>query len=583
MRINEINVSKFQGLHHAALVVSEPVLLVSGGNGAGKSSLLDAIAIAVNGEARRVDLKKNWAELVTDGSKKGVVSLATDAGTLQVDLPSGKGTHAPASPFLPLVLDASRFAQLDSKDRRKLLFELTGASARPQVVADMLLARGLQADVVEQVKPLLMSGFPAAHARAKELASEARGAWKATTGETYGSNKAEGWKPAPPAQVVTTPELEAAAADEEAKRKALDEAHAAAGAASAAHANSERIAAQIHELQGLAELAERRRNKLNKDSASLEEWQAKHEQAMQAASGSRTGLVHDLARFVSERIEKGIDPIEAKPLMDQYAAEFGPIGSGGDPVLAGRASEFAGYVSQFKSAVAASKRDFEQSVNAKTELEALKGAGLADLPDLDGAQADVAEASKVFEQARARHMALQQAISDQRDAVKLEEDAAAHHALVQAWTDVADAMAPAGIPAEILQGALGQVNDLLRELSEIATWNDVRITGDIEVTYGERLYGLLSESEKWRADTLIAVAIAKLAGIGLVTLDRFDVLEPAARPQALKLLLAATSNGTLEQAIMAGTMKAPMKTTPAGMQQVWIEQGAVMEQQGEAA
>ena len=68
-----------------------------------------------------------------------------------------------------------------------------------------------------------------------------------------------------------------------------------------------------------------------------------------------------------------------------------------------------------------------------------------------------------------------------------------------------------------------------------------------------------------------------------MTLDRFDVLEPAARPQALKLLLAATSNGTLEQAIMAGTMKAPMKTTPAGMQQVWIEQGAVMEQQGEAA
>lgn len=581
MRINEINVSKFQGLHHAALVVSEPVLLVSGGNGAGKSSLQDAIAMAMNGEARRVELKKDYAELVTEGSKKGSVALSTDDGILQIDLPGGKGTHAPTSPFLPLVLDSSRFAKLDSKERRKLLFDLTGASAKPQAVADMLVARGIDAAIVEQVKPLLLSGFPAAHNRAKDLASESRGAWKAATGETYGSNKAEGWKPAPAEQTVTPSQLEEAAADEAEKRKALDAAHSSAGEAKAAVDQRQRVATRASELQELVDLTERRRNKLNKDCADLESWEAKHAEAVQDGTG-KTGLIHDMARFIHERLEKGIDPVEAKPLLDEYTASHGEIGETGDPELVKRLPEFAGYVAQFKSAVAASKRDFEQSEQAKIELDSLQSVAPAELPDLDAAQAAVAEASKLYEQARAKHMALQQALDDHRNATKLEEDAAKHHALVQAWAAAADALAPDGIPAEILQGALGPVNDLLRELSATAGWRDVRITGDIDVTYGERLYGLLSESEQWRADTLLAVAVAKLSGIGFVMLDRFDVLEPQARPQALKLLLSCTQSGTLEQAIMAGTMKEPMKTIPAGMQQVWIENGTVTQSQDAA-
>lgn len=45
---------------------------------------------------------------------------------------------------------------------------------------------------------------------------------------------------------------------------------------------------------------------------------------------------------------------------------------------------------------------------------------------------------------------------------------------------------------------------------------------------------------KWRADTPLAIAIARLSGISLVLLDRFDALQPSARPQALKLLLSLT-------------------------------------------
>ncbi|TSC39498.1 AAA family ATPase, partial [Pseudomonas aeruginosa] len=71
MRITKLEITNFQGLRHAALDVSAPVLLVAGHNGAGKSSLLDGVAMAFNGQPRRVSLKKDMAQLVTEGAKKG--------------------------------------------------------------------------------------------------------------------------------------------------------------------------------------------------------------------------------------------------------------------------------------------------------------------------------------------------------------------------------------------------------------------------------------------------------------------------------------------------------------------------------
>lgn len=91
------------------------------------------------------------------------------------------------------------------------------------------------------------------------------------------------------------------------------------------------------------------------------------------------------------------------------------------------------------------------------------------------------------------------------------------------------------------------------------------------------LYRLLSESEKWRAGILLAIAIARLSGIRLALLDRFDVLQPTTLPQALKLLLALTRSADHDSAVMAGTMKEPMANAPAGIQQVWIKGGIIAE------
>lgn len=61
------------------------------------------------------------------------------------------------------------------------------------------------------------------------------------------------------------------------------------------------------------------------------------------------------------------------------------------------------------------------------------------------------------------------------------------------------------------------------------------------------------------------------------------MLQPSARPQALKLLLALTRSGDLDSAVMAGTMKEPMAKVPAGIQQVWVQGGVITSQEQAAA
>ncbi|HBO9319461.1 TPA: AAA family ATPase, partial [Pseudomonas aeruginosa] len=266
MRITKLEITNFQGLRHAALDVSAPVLLVAGHNGAGKSSLLDAISHAFTGKPGRVAQKQHIGQLITEGAKKGEarVEWLDDAGEVQacgVALPSGKGSPLADSPFLPYVLDASLFAGLKADDRRKLLLSLTGASASPAEVGKRLKAKGIDLALFEKVKPLLRSGFSAMVGQAKDYASEARGAWKAVTGENYGSEKANGWEPEAPPVIVSEEELESARAELRATAQDLDEAQQTLGSSKRAHAEAQARASRITALRETAALADRRRNK----------------------------------------------------------------------------------------------------------------------------------------------------------------------------------------------------------------------------------------------------------------------------------------------------------------------------------
>ncbi|MDP6009733.1 AAA family ATPase [Pseudomonas aeruginosa] len=580
MRITNLEITNFQGLRHAALDVSAPVLLVAGHNGAGKSSLLDAISHAFTGKPGRVAQKQHIGQLITEGAKKGEarVEWLDESGEVQVcgvALPSGKGSPLADSPFLPFVLDASRFAALDAKDRRRVLFDLTGASASPAEVGKRLEAKGLDLALFEKVKPLLRSGFPAAVEQAKAYASESRGAWKAITGENYGSEKAVDWAPELLATVVTEDQVAEAGKNLQLLEDDLAEAQQALGASKQARQAADGRAQRIAQLRELAELEPRRRNKLTTDQQNQDEWSEKVMAAELASAGS---VPHQ--PLTCPHCQGAVDLQAGTLVVHQPPEQIA------DAEAARRLSEYRGYLASAQRAVANSQRDLDECLAAAEQIKALEAESV-EAPSAEaianGEQA-INELRQARDASRAKLVALQEALeaATQREA-SIAKARAAHQDVV-AWTGMADALSPTGIPAEILADAIGPVNDTLKRLAGTAGWSPVQISSDIDVTFGGRLYGLLSESERWRCDTTIALAIATISGLRLALLDRFDVLDvPARTQQAMKLFQSLAAGGEIDTLIVAGTLKEPMAKTPSWLQAVWIDAGQLGGQQQQAA
>src|SRR3546814_2324568 len=63
---------------------------LAGGNGAGKSSALECVRMALGENPLRVSLKKEYAALVTEGAKNGRINVVVDGETSGITMPEGK-------------------------------------------------------------------------------------------------------------------------------------------------------------------------------------------------------------------------------------------------------------------------------------------------------------------------------------------------------------------------------------------------------------------------------------------------------------------------------------------------------------
>jgi hypothetical protein len=155
------------------------------------------------------------------------------------------------------------------------------------------------------------------------------------------------------------------------------------------------------------------------------------------------------------------------------------------------------------------------------------------------------------------------------------ELARAEHERVTAWVAAEAELGPDGIPATLLSRAIDPINDALAEQARLAGFRPARVERDLSLTYAGRAYGLCSESERWRADALFAVVIAILSDVRIVTLDRFDVLDPASRAEALDWLQWLVNGDgdqvpLLDAAIVTATLKAKPDLGD-GVDVVWLQ------------
>jgi len=562
MKLTHITAQNYLGARAVELPITTPVVLLAGKNGAGKSSLQEAIRHALGGDAARVALKKDFKALMSDGASSSYATVATSEGEFSVVLPSGKGMHFDHG-ALPFVLDPARFARLDANERRQFLFGLFNLSPDGPAVVDALKARGCAAAKIEQVRPLLRAGFDAAAKEAQAKARDAKAAWRAVTAEAWGSEKAGKWAAPAPAETYGKDMIAAAEAAVAETDAAIAEANQQIGEARAAvrqHAEARR---QIEELKAKAARLQAARIKLNLDQAQLDEWTAKLATLPEPGSNKPAPHLYGCPCCgVALQIVGG-------ELVKYELPEAGPL----DPDIETKRKQWTDAVALYTRSVANDQRDIADAERAAAEMAELE-ARLGDAPPaterleqvLAGHQADK----------RARAATLSQMFETNRLAQLADEHtkkATAAHADVLAWLAIADALAPDGIPAEMLDDAIDPINASLRGHAMAAEWAETLISSDMDILAGGRPYALLSESEKWRADAMIGAAIAELSGLRMLLLDRFDVLDAKGREDLIYWLDAMAADEVLDTALVFGTMKALPAGLPEAITPVWIEGG----------
>lgn len=532
MKITSLTVQNFLGVPDLRYALKSSMLFIAGLNGAGKSSLVDAIGFALTGTLPR-DLKSasDRNAVISDGAKAGFVELVVDGYQIRRNVGSGKvtGDEPEQHHLLPFCLNAHRFVAMPEADRRRLLFELAGVKVDRQTVAEQLTTNDVPVDIAERVLPLLRDGFPAAAAFAKDQASQARGAWKATTGEAYGSQKAKTWRAPLPSEVPSDEEV-ASIRQSIAAGEARVSAMAVAKGRTEGGLSAERRA-ELHQQASLA-------GALQESVEAAEEVFA---QAQAAVASLESAAQAGGTKF-------HCPSCEAELLISGHKVTLAPAGDIPAPAAH----------KKLDAARVALARAREELANCRTSLSKAQQAE-AVLENSPEPSAEDLEAAANLDEERSRLQVHRNALRTCESSIQAAavaegrtKRAADEHAKVEIWTKVEDLLSPTGIPATLLARALDPVNDAIAQEATAVGWRPAQIERDLSITYGGRPYALCSESEQWRADALFTSLIAKQ--VGLLVIDRLDVLDPASRGEAIDWLERLSQQGIC--VVAAGTLKA---------------------------
>lgn len=550
MRIAEINATNYLS-HRALSVTVDPdtrVLLVAGPNGAGKSAIAQAIKLALTGEpVRGLELKNQISQLVRQGETTGNVSVVLVDPTegaiggeyvYTVNLKSGtRTTKAVAEGGTPpaisaLALDPAEFLRLDVKARQKEMFRLAGVRMSSEAITTTLLEAGHDQARVDRACKYLRLGFDAAVKEAREAATEARGAWKAVTGESYGDVKADTWRAPRPESLV-----EGSVED---LRAQLDDARSDVEAAREKH---HKVAA--------AEEATRHVPKLREQAEGLKVARGR----VTIAERESTEAMEEVARAAKAAEYRGgtSEPCPA------YGVVLMRDGSG----KLCEAKEIPRSMEEINAAKAAHETAKGKSDEANKRLSLARkavsdgeaaDAQLKDMPARP-TEEDVEASKRAFNVAQAAMSSAQtdydlakRAADAGAAADALTAQAKAHHHDVTAFVKLADAIE--ALPGEFLTAVVTKVNGLLAEVAD-AFGTPIVVGADMAPLFGTVPYSLASESQQWRVRAAIGYAIAVLSGVGIVILDGFDILEPKARGPMLKFL----SSQERVQVLLLGTLK----------------------------
>jgi DNA repair exonuclease SbcCD ATPase subunit len=467
------------------------------------------------------------------------------------------------TPAIAFILDAPRFAAMEEDKRRRFLFELIGISASIEDRKERLLKRGCRPDLVDTVLPIMRSGFDAAHKFAEEKQAEYRASWKALTNEAYGSQKAEGWRAPLTGAEVNREQITGLQNDITRFGLEIKDLTKQIGAGEAYLQHKARYDKEAKGLRDSAQLVGKRK----KDVEQAERSVAAHRPVVEKAEAALAD-----ARLKGQPCPSCGTVLAMRPegkLIEAPAPDKKALVGLEQAVETARST-----MRVLQETFTKASSDYDASTRAAEILAQLESAmATPTTPEnLAAMKKQSVELEHEIESFTSKLDDLQKQVREIDAAKKTTDAAAKAHQLVLAWGVLAEALAPDGVPGDLLKEALGPINRRLAKSAKSTGWNKVAIQGDMQIMVDEIPYNLCGESRRWRADAMLAEAISFTAGIGMLVLDRVDVLAPDRRGALLDWVFELGADG-YETVLLFATLK--KKPELEGANVFWLEGGRV--------
>lgn len=519
-----IHVRNYRGAERCD-VECVPIALIGAVNGAGKSSVVQAIAAALTGKALPIGMTKgSAATLVKTGTSNASAEIRSDAGSVKMTWPACEASSAGEPPRAStFAAGLSSIADLTPKERAGVLAEyLHSDPSREDLAAELTDAGIGDPPIVDALWQLIeRSNWDDAYAARKTKGAEMKGAWRQVTGQNYGSQIARAWKPAGWADdldVATESDLNRSVIE---ARQAHENAIASAAASGV---RRDQLAAEADRFVERLTTATTAAETVKGIEAELADLRA--QKAAVPAPETRVaatpfrwpccGEALELSQSLTETTLAKAAPMSQPPSHDEVR------------LVRRRRAELDGAISNAEGRLGTAK-DGLRKAEAGVESSRRAEADLATLPEATVASGDVEAAKTAANHAVAR-----------LGAFRTKAEADGIQAKI-ASNDLALAvLAPDGLRARKLAKVLDVFNGAkLAPLSAAANWKSVAIDADMAVTYGDRVYSLLSASEQYRVRIILQLAMAELDGSTMTLHDAADILDAPTRSGLLSLLISA--------------------------------------------
>lgn len=572
----QIFVRNFIRSREANLALSAARLHVIGGrNGAGKTSVLDAIECALTGQLfpseRGITRKVDAKFLINRDAKKASVRWLNENSEpgWDLNLKIAKTTQDIESTGRPPVYDSvllgrSSLFRMKQHERIRYLSDMLEITPTLEDLLDWLKERGMT-KIGEKAmnslrEDLANHGWDATCDMRKDIRRLSKSEWERVTGVPYGDTKAEDWEPGHGLPVAmknrTIEEYDYMIAE---RRAELEEAQKQVGIDEGRRQALQAEAEQANDLKTQARRAQRDAQAIQ---AEIDEINGRLSELPQIEGGWMFSCPH--CDEPLEVLWRKQEPQLRVPGSDSLSeAER-------KKALEKRAEierERDEAMSRLKDATDAANRlhvQAERAERCKAELEANEGKK---------------ESGEILQQPRARYEEAKLA----KAAFVQWKEASFKHRKIKALSVVIEGLSPDGVRAEVIGKALNDVNASIAAMAKVLELDPPPVIlpdGGLQWDDAAIPYPLLSHSHRLRMDVMVGMALQIARGGDHPRIILMDELEAVSKDDRLKIMRAIMANkftGVLAQvADRREAIPSTAKMAPHGIA-YWMDDGVMEE------